>query len=386
MAMVLAPTTSYAEEYKLLEPLPCIEGVSNCTPGQMQKEIDLNSYILYVYKFSIAIAVFLAIVMIIWGGFLTMTSEIPYIKSDGKSKIKNAITGLTLVLVSYLILATIDPRLVNIDSKIEPIKINQKDLDSTRNFQNELASEITGISIESQIKVAEINAEISDLEKQKAEIVAARSRGEDTYEGTINNQINSDQKISQIDDEIKQAKVDRSFYIAEGIGLKNFSNVIQATQKKDTEELKKYIAEPVPDTVGSKPRPTDSPNVIQNEYNTQINEILKTSNTSGDKIQTLEKQKKFFIAQAKEEKEFARFIDSKKTYGDEPVTAPNMGAYQVKVANVDDTYLNKKLDEYKTYLNNSTKANEAGLSQDQYNKIVNARINSINQVMGKTNP
>ena len=106
LALSLVPTVSLAADtYTLLTPLPCIDGVgANCQPGTMQKEIDINNYILYVYKFALAASVFLAIIMIIWGGFEYITSEIPFIKSDGKSKITNAIAGLAMVLVSYLIL------------------------------------------------------------------------------------------------------------------------------------------------------------------------------------------------------------------------------------------------------------------------------------------
>ncbi|MEK7095409.1 MAG: pilin [Patescibacteria group bacterium] len=103
-------------EYTLLEPLPAVDG-----SGKVMDKIDLNTYIEYVFKFSIALAVFLAVIMIIWGGFEYMLSEIPFIKTNAKSRITNAIMGLLGALVSYLILVTIDPRLVQINTTIDPI-------------------------------------------------------------------------------------------------------------------------------------------------------------------------------------------------------------------------------------------------------------------------
>lgn len=103
-------------EYKLLEPPPAVDG-----SGKIMTSINLNTYIEYVFKFSIALAVFLAVIMIIWGGFEYMLSEIPFIKTNAKSRITNAIMGLLGALVSYLILVTIDPRLVQINTTIDPI-------------------------------------------------------------------------------------------------------------------------------------------------------------------------------------------------------------------------------------------------------------------------
>jgi hypothetical protein len=71
LALTLIPHISFsADTYKLIEPLPCIDGVGNCKAGDLQKEIEINDYILYVYKFTIGISVFLAIIMIIWGAKL----------------------------------------------------------------------------------------------------------------------------------------------------------------------------------------------------------------------------------------------------------------------------------------------------------------------------
>ncbi len=136
--ILLAPQVSFADSavvggkefggatpsasYTLLEPLPCIGG-DNCKSGDTIKKIDIQTYILYLFKLMVAVAVFLAIVMITWGGFTYMTSEAIPAKIDAKSTITNALLGLLGALGSYLLVATIDPRLVDI-SRVTVPKLN----------------------------------------------------------------------------------------------------------------------------------------------------------------------------------------------------------------------------------------------------------------------
>ncbi|MEK7213819.1 MAG: hypothetical protein AAB637_01755, partial [Patescibacteria group bacterium] len=66
ISLILSPTISKAvdDKYTLLEPLPCIQGVGDCNVGTMQEEISLDDYIGYIFKFAIALAAFLAVIMI----------------------------------------------------------------------------------------------------------------------------------------------------------------------------------------------------------------------------------------------------------------------------------------------------------------------------------
>jgi hypothetical protein len=52
--------------------------------------------------------------MILLGGVQYMTSEAMGSKEAGKEKIKNALWGLRLAIISWLILSTINPDLLNI--------------------------------------------------------------------------------------------------------------------------------------------------------------------------------------------------------------------------------------------------------------------------------
>ncbi len=140
---LLLPVSARAvePEYSLLAPLPCVPsgetvGVNekgesikipavNCA-GNDYKVVDkmnFQQYISYAMNLLIALASVAAVFMIVWGGFKYMTSTIVSGKSDGLKKVQDAIWGLLLILSSYLILKTIDPRLVQIPNTLVP-KIN----------------------------------------------------------------------------------------------------------------------------------------------------------------------------------------------------------------------------------------------------------------------
>ena len=117
---------SVGSTYTLLAPLPCLPGQvcdsSNSTTspsGQtLVTSFTLDQFIGYAYKFMLALAVALAVFMITIGGFEYMTSAVPGVKSGGLTKLQDAIMGLLLALCAYLILYTIDPTLVAINTSI----------------------------------------------------------------------------------------------------------------------------------------------------------------------------------------------------------------------------------------------------------------------------
>jgi hypothetical protein len=128
MFFLLSPLITYALDvpttYTPLAPLPTIGTSSSLT---LATTVDFQSYVTYAFNLLIAIAAVMAVFMITVGGFQYMTSDAVQGKKDGLEKIKNAIYGLILVLSSYLILKTIDPRFVSIPtSLVTPLELNQK--------------------------------------------------------------------------------------------------------------------------------------------------------------------------------------------------------------------------------------------------------------------
>ena len=74
---------------------------------------QLSTFLSQAFQFGLAIAAALAVIMIVWGGVQIMTTDSYTGKSEGKTKIWDAIWGLLLALVSWLILYTINPAILN---------------------------------------------------------------------------------------------------------------------------------------------------------------------------------------------------------------------------------------------------------------------------------
>ena len=91
--------------YKLLEP--------SAFGTKITETASLGDFLSQAFQFGLAIAAALAVIMIVWGGVEIMISESMGGKLDGKAKIWDAIWGLGLALVSWLILYIINPDILN---------------------------------------------------------------------------------------------------------------------------------------------------------------------------------------------------------------------------------------------------------------------------------
>ena len=165
------PASNTPASYTLLEPLPCIPNASgtNCTAGTMIQKVDFQTYIQYLFDLTIAVAAFAAVFMIIWGGFQYMSTDAWEAKSEGISKLKNAVLGLLLILCSYLILKTVDPRLVNIPTTlVTPLSITYEK--STKNNVQDLVSKISNqfnVNVDNLNKaVQETQLTVSELQQE----------------------------------------------------------------------------------------------------------------------------------------------------------------------------------------------------------------------------
>jgi len=90
---------------------------------------NLSDFVGYAFKLGLGIAVVLTIVMIMFGGIQYMTTESFNGKGDAKKRINDALIGLGLALVSYLLLYTINPCLVNFsgcNNKLLDVKNTQR--------------------------------------------------------------------------------------------------------------------------------------------------------------------------------------------------------------------------------------------------------------------
>ncbi len=169
---IILPMTAHAADapannptYTLLEPLPSIDNTGQSSP---QKEITLNTYIIYAVNLLIAVAAAAAVFMIVWGGLQYMTTDSWGGKTEGRKKATDAVIGLLMVLSTYIILKTVNPALVNVPATLVP-PITGMATSSASSIYDQLIGEMS--QLDSTAATATANARnaqaaVNDLQNQ----------------------------------------------------------------------------------------------------------------------------------------------------------------------------------------------------------------------------
>lgn len=98
-----APAVVLAQEFVPLEPIPGVNTGGNINVPEFAKN---------VFRLLVSAAAILAVLMLTVGGIQYMTSEALGTKEAARTRIKNALYGLIILIASYLILYTINPCLL----------------------------------------------------------------------------------------------------------------------------------------------------------------------------------------------------------------------------------------------------------------------------------
>ena len=172
-ADVLPPTSG---DYTVLAPLPCIEGGGiTCTTGgngAVQPTVNFKTYVQYTINLLIGLSAVVAVVMIVWGGAEYMYTASFSGKKMGLEKVTHAVYGLLFVLASYIILRTIDPRLVEIPNTIVPdIKINDGlSKDAISMFTDRVNQEYNKYLAENVSQNIEVAKRVDAIRDQKIQV------------------------------------------------------------------------------------------------------------------------------------------------------------------------------------------------------------------------
>ena len=103
-------------DYTMLAPIPQL-----ATEGEKTNAV---TYVTGLFKLAIGLAGALAVVMIIYAGIKYMSTDAFSGKEEAKGVIENALWGLGLAIAAWLILYTINPKLVEIKFDIAPQQID----------------------------------------------------------------------------------------------------------------------------------------------------------------------------------------------------------------------------------------------------------------------
>lgn len=95
-------------------PVKGVAGLDTCgTP--ITSTSPIQDYLIRLYQFAVGISGIVAVGMIVWGAIkISLFTESITQKSEGREMITNAIVGIVLLLGSYLILRTVNPRIVSL--------------------------------------------------------------------------------------------------------------------------------------------------------------------------------------------------------------------------------------------------------------------------------
>lgn len=289
-------------QYTLLEPLPCIEGTGNgnCSDGKTIKEISLDTYIGYIFKFSIALAAFLAVIMIIYAGFEYMLTESVISKGDAKGKIKNALTGLLMVLASYLILRTIDPRLVEINTKLDPIDIDTTQVGS---FYQSLSEDFSRLTIEDGIKYQQLGNQVAT---KREELERIKHALENDQELTAEDRKELELEQKKLEQGIKDMESEQVGTLAGGNARIHFKSALAILHSMPTNPgLAPGEAGPYMDYYGrfnslGKEQFDKATNAIKKYYGDAITKLVE--NGSIVLANKLEAEQDFYLDQLEEER------------------------------------------------------------------------------------
>lgn len=130
------------------EPLVVLPGagdnVYQTDEGTNRQYIDfetfqLGDYVNFLFKIALGVLMVLAVIMIIIAGVQYMTEESIYGKSNARSRITNAVTGLLVALGIFTVLSTINPRLLDVNFTPPSVYIEYQ---KNQNIEGESIEEI----------------------------------------------------------------------------------------------------------------------------------------------------------------------------------------------------------------------------------------------------
>ncbi|HYF10263.1 MAG TPA: pilin [Candidatus Paceibacterota bacterium] len=116
MALFVSTKSAMAQlSYELLRPLPNF-------PRVIGTDLTLTQYLQNVFYLILGLSATAAVILFVLYGFAYMTSDIVVKKEEAKKHLTQVVWGIGLLLTAYLILYTINPRLVNLDAGLSKLR------------------------------------------------------------------------------------------------------------------------------------------------------------------------------------------------------------------------------------------------------------------------
>lgn len=107
--------------YQLLADIPTITPTGTDAAGK--PAITLVDYMKGLFVAVIGLAIVLAVVELVIGGIEYVAAAVPSSKEDAKKRIGGAVGGLLLILVAWILLQALNPKLLNVGLNLEKVAV-----------------------------------------------------------------------------------------------------------------------------------------------------------------------------------------------------------------------------------------------------------------------
>ncbi len=246
--------------YIPLAPIPgTVQDGCDFTSTSAECKTTFMTYLNGAYKTAIGVAGMLAVVMIIWWGFQYVLTSSEGGKTNSREGITNAIVGLLLTLGSWLIVYTINPKLVQLDFKTEKA-VDYEPIDVIRAFNE---------------KIIQYQQENVENAKQRGSVKREITAKEEAIKNAINNQDAYTAEILR--DELRVLKNTESKLI--------ISDALNTTTENIAQKMAtaQQVAANTPNTIDARAQAArDSLASMERSFNAQIKNL--EANGAADQI------------------------------------------------------------------------------------------------------
>ncbi len=125
-----------ARSYRLLAPFPGLSVLLDPDLCQEQKLAgkngqicDINEFLNYIFNLLVGLSAVALVLRLIYEGYQYIVTDIPFLKASAKGGFMEALGGLALALSAYLILNTLNPKLVQNDINVAKVGVGVEIVD-----------------------------------------------------------------------------------------------------------------------------------------------------------------------------------------------------------------------------------------------------------------
>ncbi len=164
--------------YRLLAPWPGLAVLMDpdlCDQQKVEGKLppgaicDINGLINFAFKMLIGLTALVLVFRLIFEGYSILTSDVPFIHAKAKEGFKGALLGLLLALSAYLILNTINPKLVSNNINLASVEVGVE----IATFDPVLYKTLTGQNIKAKPEYVNLANTLSQQKSIDACIVKA---------------------------------------------------------------------------------------------------------------------------------------------------------------------------------------------------------------------